>query len=358
MNYRLATVLAEKSLGTTTTETIPINLQDPISRLVIIHRPTALAATMLAAFAAQISKIELIDGSDVLHSLTGYQNQALLLYDRRVDCLNGGMLLSGATQYIQYGIDFGRFLYDPLLAFDPTKFRNPQLKITHDSTAISALTVTHTLEVLAHVFDEKPISPIGFLSAKQHIAYVSPTATTYEYVDLPTDLVIRQLLLRAWHDAVDAKTVADYFKLSEDNDKRIPLDVELGVYSNMMRGDWRMIQEQVTEYCAVGATYLKYMTATEENHAICGIGTGDGSLRLHTFTAGGRFGWLGTGACSGLFCGYIPHHTYQFPFGNQQDVDDWYDVTRLGSLKARIRSATNVGSGSEISLALQQLRRY
>lgn len=360
MNYRLADILAEKPLGTTTTEVIDLNILDPISRIEIIHRPTSMSAAMDAAFAAQLLKIELVDGSDVLHSLNGYQNQALLLYDRRVPSLNGGMLLSGATQYILYGIDFGRFLYDPELAFDPKRFRNPQLKITHDSTAIGSLTVTHTLQVVAHCFDEKAISPIGFLSAKQLFSYVSAHDETYEYVTLPTDRIIRQILLRGFKKDYDAKTVVDHFRLSEDNDKRIPIDVELGVYSNMMRGVWQQIVDQVTEYAATGETYCKYVTPTEENMCVSGMdgAGGDGTPKLYGATTGGKVAWLGTAAICGLATGYIPHHTYQFPFGKQQDLDDWYDVTKLGSLVARLRSGSESGANSEISLALQQLRRY
>ncbi|GAJ09521.1 unnamed protein product, partial [marine sediment metagenome] len=35
-----------------------------------------------------------------------------------------------------------------------------------------------------------------------------------------------------------------------------------------------------------------------------------------------------------------------------------YDVTRLGSLKARTQAATEVEEGAYIRLILQQLRRY
>ena len=96
MNYRYATILAEKSLSTKGTETIPINIQDPISRLEIGWHPTLNDNAMLAALAVGISKIELVDGSDVLHSLNGRANQALCIYDRRVPTMNHGELIDGA----------------------------------------------------------------------------------------------------------------------------------------------------------------------------------------------------------------------------------------------------------------------
>ncbi len=95
MNYRQATILAEKTLGTATTLTVPINLQDPISRIDLLYKPTLVSSGMLAALAVNISKIELVDGSDALHSLNGRQNQALCIYDRKVPTMNSGVLSGG-----------------------------------------------------------------------------------------------------------------------------------------------------------------------------------------------------------------------------------------------------------------------
>jgi len=361
MNYRYATVLAEKSLGAAGTETIDINVLDPISRLDIVWQPTFMDKANLAALPVGISKIELVDGSDVLHSLNGRVNQALCLYDRRVPTLNHGMFVGGAKLHCTMGIDFGRFLYDPELAFDPTKFRNPQLKITHDRALLGALTVTHTLEVFAHLFDERVISPVGFLMAKEHKAYVAASENSYEYTDLPTDHPIRQLLLRGYHSQQDPTDVVDYLKLSEDNDKRIPLDLELQTYVNRMKGVWEIIQEVVMDYIDTVGGYSKYVTPTDRATILAGSGNVSHDYWVEGGIEGGyiqRYCDYVSGFHSGIVHGYLPHHCIQFPFGRQDQIDDWYDVTRLGSLIARTQSAGEYGDGSEISIILQQLRRY
>jgi len=361
MNYRYATVLAEKSLSTTTTETIDLNIQDPISRLEITWKPTLTDREMLAALAVGISKIELVDGSDVLHSLSGRQNQALCLYDRRIPTMNDGNLIGGSVAFATFGIDFGRFLYDPELAFVPSKFRNPQLKITHDSTLVGANCSTHYLEILAHCFDERVITPIGFLVAKQHYAYVAAAADAYEYVDLPTDHPIRQLLVRGWHTDVDPTLVVDELKLSEDNDKRIPFDMNLVRYVHRMKAEWQQLAEVFADYAYGDGTSEKYVTPTDEWTSISGLaGAATHATYLNTYTRGGYVQWRNAGNLMTVAVahGFLPHHTIQVPFGRQDQIDDWYDVTRLGNLRARLLSAANFGSGSEISLVLQQLRRY
>lgn len=358
MNYRYATVLAEKTLGAPGTETIDLDVQDPISRLEIGHHITLGDTAMAAALAAAITKIELVDGSDVLHSLDGRENQAICIYDRRVPTMNHGELNYGADLYATFGIDFGRFLYDPELAFDPKQFRNPQLKITHDRTALSANTTTHLLEVFAHLFDEKVISPVGFLMAKNHYSYTPAANNAYETIDLPADHPIRQLLLRGYQAGQDPHDVCDGLKLSEDNDKRIPLDCELEAYIRRMKGVWLPIQESWGEYG--GSGYCKYITSTDHMTVVSGYSFEEaGQPVVEGYTKGG---YVQRNATTGHMVlehsiGYLPHHCIQFPFGRQDQIDDWYDVTKVGSLKARVQAAAQF-SGAEISIILQQLRRY
>lgn len=365
MNYRYTTVLAEKSLGAPGTEVIDLNIKDPISRLEIGYKITLEDYAMLAALATPITKIELVDGSDVLHSMNGRQNQALCIYDRRVETMNHDIIASGAGSHATLGIDFGRFLYDPELALDPTRFRNLQLKITHNRALLSAATTTHSIEVMAHTFDERVISPVGFLMSKEHHSWTPSGADVYEYVDLPTDHPIRQILLRAYLTQVNPTNVVDYFRLSEDNDKRIPLDVELTSYVKRMKGVWQRLSEGCGDTLWDSAVIKKYVTPTgEETNWLATQVTGaanqycpnlgaaitGGYVQMISSTSGVNF--------QGIITGYLPHHCIQFPFGRQDQLDDWYDVTKIGSLRARMMSAASCSTTSEVGLILQQLRRY
>jgi len=365
MNYRYASILAEKTLGAPGTETIDINLNDPISRIELGYKITLEDYAMLAALATPITKVELVDGSDVLHSMNGRQNQALCIYDRRVPTMNHDIIASGAGSHATLGIDFGRFLYDPELAFDPTRFRNPQLKITHNRALLSAATTVHSLEVNAHCFDERKIAPIGFLMAKEHYVWTPSTNNEYGYSDLPTDYPIRQLLLRPYLTQVNPSNVVDYLRLSEDNDKRIPIDVELKAYIKRMKGVWQMLSEGCGDSLWDTAVIKKYVTPTEEEtNWMATQVTGAASTydcSLGAAITGGYVQMISSTSVvnfQGRVFGYVPHHTLQFPFGRQDQIDDWYDVTKLGSLRARMQAAASCSTTSEVSIVLQQLRRY
>lgn len=365
MNYRDATILAEETLGAATTKTIDLNVSQPISRIELSYKITLEDYAMLAALVSPITKLELVDGSDVLHSLSGVQNQALCIYDRRVPTMNHDIIASGAGSHATLGIDFGRYLWDRELAFDPSRFKNPQLKITHNRALLSAATTVHSLEIHAQCFDERAISPIGFLMAKEHWTWTPSTNNEYGYADLPTDYPIRQILLRPYLTQVRPLVVVDHFKLSEDNDKRIPLDLELTSYVKRMHGVWQKLQEGCGDTCWDTNVIKKYVTPTGEETNWLAMGIMEGATvyvpQCPAAITGGYVQMLSSTSgvnYQGIVSGYLPHHTIQFPFGLQDDIDDWYDVTKVGSLRARMQAAASCSTTSVVSLVLQQLRRY
>jgi len=63
MNYRNALLLAPEDLGPSGTKVIDLDLSQPVSRLTIRFRTTKVLYNMTAAGPANISKIELVDGS-------------------------------------------------------------------------------------------------------------------------------------------------------------------------------------------------------------------------------------------------------------------------------------------------------
>ena len=102
MNYRNATILASKALTTSGTETIDINVKDIISRITLSWKVSKSKHSMDSYAHKDISKIELVDGSDVLHSMNGGENQALCIYDRRCPTMNHGQSLTANSLFSTY----------------------------------------------------------------------------------------------------------------------------------------------------------------------------------------------------------------------------------------------------------------
>lgn len=362
MNYRLATIQARKAISADVTETIDIDVKDPISQLVVTYECTNGNQAYGDGHPARcITAIELLDGSDVLYSLSGVEAQAADFYHNKREPANICLYTNGMNSEQIFNLNFGRFLYDPVLALDPTKFDNPQLKISIDINAGGSLSAGGYLTVLAHLFDEKPITPTGFLMHKEVKAFTLADSS-HEYTDLPTDHAFRKLFIRAQRYGTGPEYQIDTAKLSEDTDKR-------QVFNQSMFQILRAIASQNPPYrewiIGPGTTTAQYFYCTP-----CYWPAFAGALWRATTTPaglcfyvgdGGRFQEVQEGAGPNWQChveGWAPHGVIAVPFGLQDDPTDWYDVTKIGNLKLDILGGSSVGTGQTCEVFLQQHRAY
>jgi len=358
MNYRNTLLLAEKTLTTSGTEIIDINVKDIISRITIMLQVLMADHGMDSWAHSDISKIELIDGSNVLHSMDGAENMALCLYDRKCRTMKGEVWLSACRGISIYGIDFGRFLNDPELAFDPAKFTNPQLKITYNVALMDTSATYGYLSVWADVFDEKVVSPVGFLMSKEVWSAVKPI-DGYEAIILPTDYPYRKMLVKIFKSAYEPYDLVDEVRLDEDNQKRIPFDFNLEDYFHIMKGFWTPVTDNIYGVGGNTGNRVFYVTPSGYYNIASGKIVGDGYWRTENLQRGGVFTPY-TSTAAPFFqaevTGYLPNHCVEFPFGNPMDMADWYDVTKVGSLRLRLHAGDT--DLTDCGIVLQQLRRY
>jgi len=362
MKYRLSTLFAEKSYSADGTEVIDLNMVDPLSQIIIAFAANITDDTAITAHAiACITKIELVDGSDVLYSLNGYQAEAIDWYHNHNFNSPWNIYMGwGETQrFIR--LNFGRFLWDPELAFDPKKFKNPQLKISLDINAGGAVPTTNKIQVWGALFDEKVVSPIGFLMHKEIKSYTA-TASAHEYTDLPVDFPYRKLLIRCLYPETEPCQILSNFKLSEDQDRRIIFNHGTEDILRTIAMISPEIQEYIHARVATAATHI-YCTPAARVYAIgTELGDTSGSGAIATSMGdGGRFHAIAATAqkyAQFFVKGFLPHGTWEIPFGLQQEIDDWYDVTKIGSLKLDVTAAAHSATTPSAQVFLQQLRKY
>jgi len=362
MNYRLATVLAREAVSGDTTKVIDLNLVDPVSQFQVVYESLGAGGGSADAHAARcVTKIELIDGSDVLFSLSGQEAQAVDWYHNL--CENGSdpVYVNTGLATMVFPMNFGRYLWDTMFAFDPRKFSNPQLKITIDVDAGGVGSSSGFLTVLGFIFDEKAISPEGFLMHKEVKNYGLGSAT-HEYTDMPTDYPYRKLFVAAQVVEVQIASLLDTIKLTEDNDRRIPINNLVAQLLTNVVGAGPPYRETVLMSCGAptGSFYCTPCFRPRITATSWEVANMDATISLM-----GAWGGKGTIKCSALITGvmitvtgYAPHGAIEIPFGLQNDPADWYDVTRLGSLSLDILSITGRTSADTVQVYLQQLRRY
>jgi hypothetical protein len=358
MKYRTTTLLSETDVDAAGIKNIDIDMTNMISRIQIQFRTRnpAGALTIQETEAANLPKIELVDGSDVLYSLTGMEGQALDFFDTLVPNQSNGSYCSSWDLLSCVNLNFGRKLFDPLLALDPNRFKNLQLKIQYDEDAAVASTSANGLTVLADVFDDKTPSPIGFLMNKELRDYTA-VASAWEDTDLPTDYPLRKLMIKMRHANLWFGAILTHIKLTENNDAKVPFDMDSKFLERWLESIW--------------PPYWQHMVADLDQN------TGDtlytiptqtlvysGAIATSPVLAAVPFGYTEVIRSDNAndisfqafsVVGNMPHGCFAIPFGDKEDPDDWYDAS--GKNLVLKLQAGSLASGS-IEVITQQLRKY
>jgi len=257
-----------------------------------------------------------------------------------------------------YNINFGRKLYDKLLALDPTKFRNVQLRIVHDKALGGNTPTAGSLAVWADIFDDKVPSLQGYLQSKEHYS-VADSSSAINYVDLPTDYVIRRLLVMSDCDDKYPHQQFNKLKLTEEHDKVVILDQSVSaLLKRVCQAYPAYIEDVHTQLGTVAKSF--YVTSHYEQTAVGAANAAGAGVFKFTGSGGGQLAFSASAASniSALVRGWAVHGAIPIDFGDQQDVEDWWDVTRLGSARLRITQGGSVSGSDTIEVITQQLRSY
>ena len=358
MNHRFSELLAAETITAAGTKTIDIDLVDPITRLSILVKLTNNGSTPTAHPATAISKVEIVDGSDVLASLSAAQIQALSFYHTGVEPFQALIYLNDVMAMMELDLYFGRWMYDTMLAFDTKKFKNPQLKITHSLALGGSAPDSMDLRVRADVFDKKQISPIGFLQAKEIYSY-SLASSGNEYIDLPTDNVIRKLMILSRAASKAPYEQFNQLKLTEEQDKKVILEGYTSDLHKVIAGQYPVWKDRIFGACSA-AGVAHFITPCFDAYPSLNAEGTSAQIYTEAFVNGGTKTIHADVATNfhGLYSGMMPHGALAIPMGDQDDPDDWWDAPALSSARLKITAGSSVESSSTCQVVLQQFRKY
>jgi hypothetical protein len=359
MNYRATNVFAQKAYTADFTELIDINLADPVSEIRLNYSGlnAAGSAGSTAHWSKCITKVELVDGSDVLFSLSGLVLYALGWLHYKKAPSQWLHYLVGNYFDIVLRIPFGRFLWDPMLALTPRSFKNLQLRIQSTMAAGGVAPTASRLDVWALCFDEKMPSPIGLLTAREIKQYTMGDAS-HEYTDLPMDQKIRKLMVKTLVAGTEAVQVLANLKLSEDNDRHVIIDASSALINRIFDEENIQIQEGFI-FQNDGSQRSYHCTPTSQ----CVLNANEWAAAASAYFAvydgdGGRAKIDGSAGVNGIcqIQGFNPNGVFSVPLGDQNDPEDWFDPSGLKNLQLDLKSASSMTNTCEI--ILQQLRQY
>lgn len=303
-----------------------------------------------------VSKLQVIDGSRVIQSVSMREAQALNAFHYKrmpFQLLSEDDDIVVAEQAI---LDFRRYMGDTQFYLDTAMYQNPQLQLTH------ALTVSGTagfvtgdgkLTVIARVIDSGAPTRLGVIGIKEVDSFATAASGDHS-TDLPIDYPTAEILVQ---DPVDANTPDTYlsnFKLTVDIDSYIPVNI---TYADLLKKNlyeygefWQRIDalEDTTATllgdlyyrtrgwaAPVGATAVAHVTAVTANQ-----------LSL-TFTTGGT---IPIGA---QLQGQAPHGSVIWPFGDGWSPDQIFNPQGVSKFQLKLTQAST-GATAKV-VAVQQL---
>lgn len=372
--YRDVYIEDEKTLADSGTETIELAVVDPISEIDIrIKNKNGATSNKNSPIMRCISKIEVVDGADVLYSLRGELAQALSYYQSGIVPSMQRQAGPSQNQEDHFILRFGRWLWDRVYGLTPQHFRNLQLKISYDFAKVNAvgatgfLTANGKLSVVARLMENLEAPPVGFMMSKNHYNFTS-AASGDERISLPTDFPYVMMLLRAWETEVKLYTTISNLKLSVDQDKEIPFDLSSWDLLKQMENDFGLItleqhiyattEENIQSWLGVGeSAVVTPETLSTDPTTLYGVanvyGVDSGHLNLVHRNPGNTAAV--TNILQLIMRGQALNHTFAKIFGSVSEPDSWLAAPEKGDIKAII---TQGNAGAAVDLALVQARAY
>jgi hypothetical protein len=356
---RQSLLIADKSLTADNTEIIDLAGSDPISRIDIQYKGTNAGTTPTAHPAKFITDVEIVDGGQIIQKVDGIQAQGVGFYHTKQKPFNVLSFFDNNQCTATISLHFGRDLFDEEIALVPARFKNLQLKITTDLDAAGCSADAGNLKVIAHVFDQKNISPMGYFKLWEIYDYAL-VSSAYETIDLPIDHAIRMIMIQSLAAGKAPNAQINQLRLSEDNDKRVPLEEEVSDYLKWLGQSFPLITESFQGIAGTAEVNFFVTPTYEVNYSYGGYAS-TANYGVFENEYGGRVGVITNADGSNfqaMVIGSAPHGAYPIIPGNLQKIEDWYNVRNLRSLKLRLKGGSSVGSSSTAQVLAQQLVRY
>jgi len=361
MKNRDAVLEYQKVLDDAGTLVKDLDIVDPVSALYLEHEATNESTSNKGNYISDIiTKVEIVDGAEVLYSLNLSELEALHFYKLgKPPILFPSEWASGIQRHGCWLL-FGRHLWDQEYAIDFTKFRNPQLKITSNIDAIrdhgsniGFATGTLKSTIVAKVLEGLG-APGKYLMAKELLSFTSSSSSgAEERKELPLDLVYRMLMTRHWVQGSDIDEVTSDLKLTADADKYIAFNRKLKQLDAEALAMFGLVEFKHDVFASDSDT-VRLLVNKEPNLAfhnwetpmdlICNLHWAWSSQFAPSLVddAGSVYGT--DSKLSVVEKGHALHATLPIPFGDMMKPETWFDPTLYKKLELVFTSGGTAGA--------------
>lgn len=339
----------------TVTKDLPPGMKIQELRCRYSHTNGATSNT-LGKLNAKVTKLEVVDGSDVLHSLSMQEEQALNFYRhgrlpfQQLNSKAAGVVIEEAI------INFGRFRGDREFYLDTSRFKNAQLRLTHAFTVSATAgiaTGTGALTVIARLIEDGAPATRGFIMSKEVKSWTT-VASGDEDTKLPLDLPYQSLMVGDLETLIEPDVDLTNLKLIIDSGRFIPYDLSTAIIlaENIQR--YGYARQELNFLNDTAVTWLSDIYG--RGGAFMGPMGGTAKGGASTKIAEQVVAFMTTGDTASLFInvfGGAPHSFFYLPFGDGVETADYLDVRGVNDIVLR---ATQGGAGGAGAVVVNQHR--
>lgn len=375
MRLRKSYIVEDQVLDAAGTIIKDLDFSDPITSIMIgVTGKKHDNENINPLLSRNISKVEVVDGTDVLFSMNMELAQALQVYTTRRMVFNSMLQGTYAQNLSLVKIPFGRDDSDNEWALDPTKFDNPQIKVTYAFTEGAGYWKDNEQKITIAVLLQEEIEtrPSHLLMAKEFYSWTKATSGD-ETIDMDRTYPYRMLMWNIKDSTTPIYNELNKIKISCDMDKFIPVN-ERGEDLANENANWTGILFQQDTVIGDGVD--------EDKNAFCPFAWNWGAtIESWNFGANCKVkrpysGYItvrGAGAAHASAVaadealaagqraivtsrGYEPNFTEHLRFGSLKDPGEFLDPKDFKSMRLIF---TQGGSDEKVSrVVAQQLRAY
>ena len=336
-----------------------------ISAIDVLIRATNGATSNTAApIHTDIDSISVLDGSQVLFSLTGQEVKGLNCYELGKHAPAVLTQAAAGVQEETFRVHFGRFLGDDEYYMVPSRYQNPILRVQGSMTisaTVGFATATTDMTAIVHTWDQAPAGRKGMLITKEYKSFTS-AASGDDVTDLPRDFPFVRLMVRSLETSITFETDITRLKLSANGQGIVYFDHRTEWVRDqaiMKLGPIDIDQRLLSADAEAEQTYLAWPRwahitplADLDVGGVEAITADQATVGLYLLSATPTIAKDATARALALKAsGYGPFNTLWLPICDPMDPSEWLDPAGLQQLQLTL---TQGGAGATTQVFGQQ----
>lgn len=323
----------------------------------------------------RLKKIEVIvNGSQVVKSLTGTQLKAMMLYKRTPWLSHDEKNMSGASCKEYFYINLGRWFHDLEYMLDLSQVNDPELRIEYDFTLASAngwtngvaMTASPKYWIICHLLRDTSIVPKGYIKSSEIHRFTHVGAANHN-MTVPRGPTYSNLYLDSWWKLNGVGAVVDHIDVNINSDDLIPIRITPEDWTATLKRLYGAMQShQQTQY-----THGQQYPFPLEESIFQGGGPMLDGVEMMYMDIWGNFAGVGFRDCAtGLtptagsynrnvyLKGVAPFSVWAIPLFEPWDPETWIDTSVLGDFWVRVEENATRTAGPMILLGDEVVTKY